>query len=246
MAESSAKVAKMARILAMVHIIVGFLLICFGIADRLVEYIWTGYGYFGVWIGIWMCVTGGLGIPGTSRERNSSRCAFSGVFMGFPTTSAVLGAVIIGSYSTVIALYRDGLYYNYYDYEYNRYDRRNSSKHDTEMALSAIILILGVVEFVIGIWAAVCVCLMNPCTSCCNTEPQQGQAMYTAKAGYVIPQEPGGVPVAIPMQTGGGMVAVQTVTPGTLGGQTQIVVVPVSGAVGDQSSVAMATGYQQQ
>lgn len=54
MAESSAKVAKMARILAFVHIIVGFLLICFGIADRLVEYFWTGYGCFRVWIGIWV------------------------------------------------------------------------------------------------------------------------------------------------------------------------------------------------
>ena len=34
----SVKLANMVRLLAIVHIIVGFLLICFGIADRLVEY----------------------------------------------------------------------------------------------------------------------------------------------------------------------------------------------------------------
>ena len=54
MAENSAKVANMARILAIVHIIVGFLLICFGIADRVVEYFYTGYGCYGIWIGVWV------------------------------------------------------------------------------------------------------------------------------------------------------------------------------------------------
>ena len=41
------------------------------------------------------------------------------------------------------------------------------------MALSAIILILGIVEFAIGIWAAVCLCLMKPCTCCYGNPPQQ-------------------------------------------------------------------------
>ena len=52
MAENSAKVAKMARILAILHIIVGFLLICFGIADCVVGYFYTGYGYYGIWTGV--------------------------------------------------------------------------------------------------------------------------------------------------------------------------------------------------
>ena len=54
MADNSGKVANMARILAIVHIIVGFLLICFGIADRAVEYFWTGYASYGIWIGVWV------------------------------------------------------------------------------------------------------------------------------------------------------------------------------------------------
>ena len=54
MAEDSAKAAKMARFLAITQILTGFLLLCFGIADRLVPGGITGYGYFGVWIGIWI------------------------------------------------------------------------------------------------------------------------------------------------------------------------------------------------
>ena len=54
MAENSAKAAKMARVLAITQILTGFLLLCFGIADRLVPGGITGYGYFGVWIGIWV------------------------------------------------------------------------------------------------------------------------------------------------------------------------------------------------
>ena len=60
MADNSVKAANMARILAIVHIVVGFLLICFGIADRAVEYFWTGYGCFGIWTGIWVSYACGL------------------------------------------------------------------------------------------------------------------------------------------------------------------------------------------
>ena len=77
--------------------------------------------------------------------------------------------------------------------------------------------------------------------------------MHTANTGYMIAQGPGGVPVAIPIQAGGGMVAVQTVTSGAQGGQPQMVMVPVSGAGGYQPQMAqdvppggMTTGYYPQ
>ena len=44
----------MGRILSIVHIIIGFLLFCFGIADLVVAYFFTGYGAYGIWIGIWV------------------------------------------------------------------------------------------------------------------------------------------------------------------------------------------------
>ena len=68
MAANSSNAAKMARFLAIIQIVTGVLLIGFGIADRLVTtgtryyyyyyyryyYDWTGYVYFGIWIGIWV------------------------------------------------------------------------------------------------------------------------------------------------------------------------------------------------
>ena len=77
--------------------------------------------------------------------------------------------------------------------------------------------------------------------------------MYPPNSGYTVNQYPGGVPGAVPMQAGGGMVPDQTVTPGPQGGQPQMVVVPVSGMEGNQpqfaqiaTSGALATGYQPQ
>ncbi|KAL9961003.1 hypothetical protein ACROYT_G029878 [Oculina patagonica] len=267
MAVNSAKVANMARVLAIVHIVVGSILICFGIADRALQYYWTGYGCYGIWMGVWMCIAGGLGIPGTRKKRTTSRNALAGVFMGFSITSAVFGGAIIIIYSIGIATYQDSEY-NYYNNDYYRrrnyeygtesYWRRRYSpteaywrrrygptedyyyndrdnRYDTEIALCAVILVLGIIEFATGIWATVCLCLMKPCTCCYGTPPQQGQMMYTANPGYAMTPFPVGVPAAVPLQAGGGMVAMQTVTPGAQAGQPQMVVIPVSGGVGTQS-----------
>ena len=63
MAGNSTNAAKMARFLAIIQIVTGVLLLGFGTADRLVKgrgyyhhyrYDWTGYVYFGIWIGIWV------------------------------------------------------------------------------------------------------------------------------------------------------------------------------------------------
>ena len=101
--------------------------------------------------------------------------------MGFSITSAVFGGIIVFAYSISIAYYRD-YYRDYDDRDYNDYsptrdyyyDGYGSLRYtvDAIMALGVIILILGIVEFAIGIWAAVCLCLMKPCT-CCYGNPQQ-------------------------------------------------------------------------
>ena len=104
------------------------------------------------------------------------------MFMGFSITSAVFGGIIIISYSIAIAIYRNDYRYVYEPY-HNEYDptasyrdnrvRVREDNFNTEMALSVIILILGIVEFAIGIWAAVCLCMMKPCTCCYGNPPQQ-------------------------------------------------------------------------
>lgn len=54
MAGNSAKAVNMARNLAITYLVVGFLLFCFGIADRAIGNFWTGYVCFGVWAGTWV------------------------------------------------------------------------------------------------------------------------------------------------------------------------------------------------
>ena len=100
----------------------------------------------------------------------------AGVFMGFSITSAVLGGVIIICYSIAISELRgydsrrnrSRTYYNYNSYSY-RYGRDNYNYHG-KMAILAIMLILGIVTFGAGIWAAICTCLMKPC-GCCGQPP---------------------------------------------------------------------------
>lgn len=78
--------------------------------------------------------------------------------MGFSITSAVLGGIIIICYSISIAMYRE------------QYKHRKSQYYDIEMAITSIILVLGIVQLVIGILAAGCISATTPL--CCGT-PQQ-------------------------------------------------------------------------
>ena len=54
MADNSGQVANMARVLAIVHIIVGSLLILFGIAELVVGDPGIGYLCYGIWMGVWV------------------------------------------------------------------------------------------------------------------------------------------------------------------------------------------------
>lgn len=88
----------------------------------------------------------------------------AGVFMGFSITSAVMGGVIIICYSIAISWIGD------YDYRYGR----GYYSYDGRIAILAIMLILGIIAFGAGIWAAICACLMKPC-ACCG-QPQVSRA----------------------------------------------------------------------
>ena len=63
--------------------------------------------------------------------------------------------------------------------------------------------------------------------------------MYTDHARYVMTQDPSGQPVTVPVQGGGGRVAVQA--SGAQGGQPPMVLAPVSGATGGQPMIVPAT-----
>ena len=54
---ATARNLKISRILAFVHIITGFLLLVLGIVDRVHGFFWSGEGCFGIWCGIWVCLS---------------------------------------------------------------------------------------------------------------------------------------------------------------------------------------------
>ena len=98
-------------------------------------------------------------------------------FMGCAITSAVFGGIIIICFSISIAMYRTSPWYEddfYQRYWYN---------YDAEMAVTVITLILGIVEFGIGIWAAVLCCNMNAC-QCCAV--QGGQVLYIYWVNFAL------------------------------------------------------------
>ncbi|XP_068734979.1 uncharacterized protein [Montipora capricornis] len=156
-------------------------------------------------ISLQMCVVGALGIPGSRYERSLSRNCFAGVFMGFSITSAVFGGIIINYNGTILA-HVDNYYYYYHGYNtYYRYRRYQYSTYDTKMALSVIFLILGIAEFGMGIWAAICLCVMKPCCG-----PAQGPTVaFAGIPGQRMALRTDGVQVAFPVQPAGGALPVQ-------------------------------------
>ena len=82
--------------------------------------------------------------------------------MGFSITSAVFGGIIIICYSIAVAQITN--------YGYGYYYKSYNHVHSAKLAILAIMLILGIVTFALGIWAAICTCCLMPC-ACCR-QPQ--------------------------------------------------------------------------
>ena len=74
--------------------------------------------------------------------------------MGFTITSAAFGGIIVFIYGIMVAT-EDRDQFDYFDNDY-----------DGRMPIHAIILVLGIAQFVIGIWAAISCCVVNPCMCC--------------------------------------------------------------------------------
>ena len=63
---------------------------------------------------------------------------------------------------------------------------KNDGGYDclTKLAILPVILVLGIVAFVIGIWAAICCCLLTPCTCC--TQQQASNLKGPRKRGNIV------------------------------------------------------------
>ncbi|XP_074607339.1 uncharacterized protein LOC141860195 isoform X2 [Acropora palmata] len=156
--EVSRPVVSRVRVLAITHILVGALLIIFGIANGVTQNFYdtfnSSFGFFGIGTGIW-----------------------AGIFMGFAITSAVFGGIIIILYSTTIAgTSSQDFCQNNHSCGGGGYPTHGPSwditySYDTKLGLAAVILTLGIIEFGTGIWVSICLCVMKPC--CRNLEERE-------------------------------------------------------------------------
>ncbi|XP_015757509.1 PREDICTED: uncharacterized protein LOC107336927 isoform X2 [Acropora digitifera] len=156
--EVSRAVVSKVRVLAITHILVGALLVIFGIANGVTQNFYdafnSSFGFFGIGTGVW-----------------------AGTFMGFAITSAVFGGIIIILYSITLAgtSCQDFCLNNYscggggYPTLVPRWDITYS--YDTKLGLAVAILTLGIIEFGTGIWVSICLCVMKPC--CKNLEERE-------------------------------------------------------------------------
>lgn len=77
----------------------------------------------------------------------------TGVFLGFCVVSALVGLGIIGSYGFTLAVLWPLFWFI-----------------PVHMAIAAILLLLGMAEFIIGIWGAV-----SGCQNCCGDDTAPAQ-----------------------------------------------------------------------
>ena len=97
--------------------------------------------------------------------------------MGCAITSAVFGGIIIICFAISLAQY------HYYDTWYG--DLNYYYNYDAELAITAITLILGIVEFAIGIWAAVLSCYITSC-ACCVSSPEQVSVFFLVSLFQIL------------------------------------------------------------
>ncbi|XP_074607328.1 uncharacterized protein LOC141860187 isoform X1 [Acropora palmata] len=196
------------RVLAITHLVVGALLIIFGIFDGVTSLLgddfmfWSPFGLFGIstgtgqWLGVTgskcqMCIAGSLGIPGSTPQRTRMRSCFACLFMVFSITSALFGGVILLFYSKEIASASCRRYYNNYHYYNNYYYGYGHGKstlpkgypsysYDAKMGLAALILTVGIIEFVTGFWLSVCLWVMIPC---CTADSEEREPLITSTVG---------------------------------------------------------------
>ena len=84
--------------------------------------------------------------------------------MGFSITSVVFSGIIIIFYSIGISQITSN------DREWYFHDVKSYNKYyQGKVVILTIILIMGIATFGIGIWAAICTCLLKPC---CEQQPQ--------------------------------------------------------------------------
>ncbi|KAM7431338.1 hypothetical protein ABFA07_018079 [Porites harrisoni] len=218
--------ASALRGLAITQLVFGSLMIVFGIASIIAVHHWSSYAGFGIWVGIWVLISGILGYVGAKDNANPNKCLI-GCFMGFSITACVITGIMFICYCVALGQFshimRCQNYYSYYySYHSNIFCYSKSKRYEASVGagLGSCQLIYSIVVFFVALASAI-----YCCNAVCCGAPAVG-AVTNQQVMYVGPQQvyPGGQSGVVVIQPSG---AVATVSHGySMAGQQTFVIPP--------------------
>ncbi|XP_057299753.1 membrane-spanning 4-domains subfamily A member 8-like [Hydractinia symbiolongicarpus] len=176
------------RGLGITQIIIGIVSVGCGIVAAVgLHSNWVNSVGYAIWAGIWIIITGILGVSSASNPNN--RCLV-GTSMAFNFVSTLISFSHGITYAIALWLYSSCssyayYYYNYYNY--NRYYFKDSfgcNKHKkVGMAIYGVLLVCMIVEFFVALVAAI-LC-RRACCSCCRGSSQSRGVVFQTQPQYV-------------------------------------------------------------
>ncbi|XP_066022977.1 uncharacterized protein [Pocillopora verrucosa] len=213
------------RGLAIAQMVIGALMTVFGVACIFFAQHWSSYpAGTGVWVGLWVFITGILGCIGARDALIPNKC-LTGCFIGFSITGCAFSGQMFIGYSITLSFYSkmkaycSNSYFNHdYDSFYNNRDcyRTYGFHRDTAAngaGLGSCLLLLSLVEFFLALASSMYCCTAVGCcfstgvvsTTITNQQLMnvQPQCMYSgAQSGVVLKQTDAGVVPQIYPATG--------------------------------------------
>ncbi|XP_048590607.1 uncharacterized protein LOC116619501 [Nematostella vectensis] len=187
------------RKLGIFQMVIGALMVVFGIASvAVVHRQWTSAVGFGIWIGVWVIITGVLGYFG-ARDNNTPNNCMLGTMLGFAVTSCVFSCGMIICYSFALSEWSkylrdpspDRPYYYYYYYKYSSQTAR------TSIGICVVLLLLALTEFFVALASSI-YGFINSCIPATSTSQQQMVYLQGQPAQF---GQPGVIAGATTMQT---------------------------------------------
>ncbi|XP_048590605.1 uncharacterized protein LOC116619500 [Nematostella vectensis] len=181
------------RNLGIFQMVIGALMVVFGIASvAAAQQHWTTFVGFGIWVGIWVTITGILGYIG-GRDNNTPNNCLIGTMIGFAVTACVICGIMIICYSIELSQSSWYLRSSYYHHD---------SAH-AGVGIGVMLLLLALTEFFVGLASAIYGC-NNSCTPVTSTQQQviylQGQSGQSGQPGVIVLGPNGAVAGATTMQ----------------------------------------------
>ncbi|XP_031574093.1 uncharacterized protein LOC116307907 [Actinia tenebrosa] len=212
---------KSLRLLGIGQMIIGSAMFIFGVLNIAFVPYWNSYVACGIWVGIWVCLTGMFGYFGAKSNDNPNNCLI-GLMIGFAITSIVLACTMLIIQSVALAAFSARLRCpkdqserstpNYWEYdeceEYSsQYHRRSFLSYFTAqkgVAIGTVLLILALVELFVGFISSIYGCIS--CT-CCPQTPNQpvNQLAYIQQpdGSLILIRVGGSIPPGATLQTPG-------------------------------------------